>query len=261
MLNRFENKVAIVTGAGQGIGEATAERLIAEGGRVVLADISGKQNAVAERLGERALGAHCDVTNAEQVEILVQQAVERFGGLHVMINNVGLGARFQHVADISESEFDWAYRVNLKSAYLGLKYAIPAIVRSGGGAVVSISSAAGMSGFRGLGAYSAMKSGILGITRAAAAEYAHKRVRVNCVVPGMTRTVGALDYFKDNDKDPNELFNAHGITSMLGRVGEARELAAAIAFLSSDDASYITAHMLPVDGGMMASPGHAYTGD
>jgi NAD(P)-dependent dehydrogenase (short-subunit alcohol dehydrogenase family) len=259
-MNRFDGKVALVTGAGQGIGEATARRLAAEGARVAVTDISGRQEQVAASIGAQALALHCDVTSSKSLADTIAKIVDSFGALHVAVNNVGLPARFAHVADLSEEEFDRVFEVDLKSVFVGMKYQLPAIVSSGGGAIVNISSAAGASGFHGLSAYSAMKGGIMSITRAAAAEYACLNVRVNCVLPGMTRTPGALAHYERITDDPNAAMDQQGGESMMGRVGEPAELAAAIAFLASEDASYITGLMLPVDGGMLASPGLAYRG-
>jgi NAD(P)-dependent dehydrogenase (short-subunit alcohol dehydrogenase family) len=243
MAQRLGGKVAIVTGAGSGIGRAIATALHAEGASVALADITGNEKAVADELGDRTLAVRADVTSGAGVAALVAAAREAFGGLHVIVNNAGIDGDMGPLADSSEENFDRVIAVNLKGVFLGMKHALPLMVAGGGGSVVNIASAAGLVGFPMISAYCASKGGVVQLTKAAALEYAAAGIRVNAICPGLIDTplLAAID--------PAMTEVARAMTP-LGRLGRPEEIANLAVFLASDESSYITGAALPIDGGL-----------
>jgi NAD(P)-dependent dehydrogenase (short-subunit alcohol dehydrogenase family) len=239
---RLDGKIAIVTGAGSGIGRAIAIAFHAEGARVVVADISGEEKALAEELGGAVTAIRADVTHAGEVEDMVAAAGETFGGLHVIVNNAGIDGEFGAIADCSEENFDRVIAVNLKGVFLGMKYSLPPIVASGGGSVINIASAAGLVGFPTMPAYCASKGGVLQLTRVGALEYAAAGVRVNAICPGVIDTP-LIQKIGPALSDPAVA------QTPLGRLGRPAEVAAMAVFLASDESSYVTGAALPVDGG------------
>jgi NAD(P)-dependent dehydrogenase (short-subunit alcohol dehydrogenase family) len=244
---RFAGKVAIVTGAGRGIGEATALRLAGDGARLVAVDRAADgAEAVAEaigRAGGQALALTADVADADQVERTVALAVERFGGLHLAVNNAGISSDDAPTADQSLDSWNRTIAVNLTGVFHGLKYQIPAIIAAGGGAIVNVSSVFGGRALPGRSPYTAAKHGVIGLTRAAGLEYARQGVRINALCPGIIDTPLVR---AGGDASA-------GIAAMVpaGRLGLAAEAAAVIAFLLSDDAHYVTAADHAVDGGLL----------
>jgi NAD(P)-dependent dehydrogenase (short-subunit alcohol dehydrogenase family) len=246
-VGKLEGKVAVVTGAGSGIGRATARLFAAEGAQVVLADISGGQDEVAASIGVAAVPVHADVTVSADVARLVATAEERFGGLHVLANNAGAGQPRMPLAEVDEDLFDRVVALNLRSVFLGMRHGIPAMLRSGGGSIVNTASVAGLVGWKDQAAYSAAKGGVVQMTKSAALDYATRGIRINALCPGMTWT-GLAGGGDEGSTPPAELVPPQPMK----RWGMPAELAAAALFLASDDSSFVTGAAIPVDGGYVA---------
>lgn len=249
---KLEGKVAIVTGAGSGIGKATAELFAAEGAKVVGADwneSTGKKTAADIRAaGHEAEFCHADVSRAADVERMVKTAVERYGRLDSLVNNAAIQI-LARLVETTEEDWDRLHRVNLKGVFLGCKYAIPAMIRNGGGAIVNIASVLGFVGDPDLAAYCAAKGGVIALTRVAALTYGPERVRVNCIAPGDVETPLVADYF-NKDPHPERLRQEVYSKYALRRIADPREIAKAATFLSSDESSFMTGATLVIDGGL-----------
>lgn len=246
--NLFE-KVALVTGASRGIGAATARLFAREGARVVLAARSeadmGRIVAEIKASGGEALAVKTDVANAASVENLIKRAIDVYGKLDIAVNNAGIAGGNKPLVEVSEEVFDQVIAVNLKSVFLSMKYEIPAMQVQGGGAIVNVSSAVGLVGSRGgLAPYIASKHGVVGLTKAAALEYATQHIRVNAVAFGTILTEMNQHWYADE-----QIRQRMTSAIPMGRVGDPLEAAEAILWLCSDAASYVTGGTLPVDGG------------
>ncbi len=246
------NKVALVTGAGSGIGKATAEHFAQQGAKVVVVDWnaqSGEDTAAAiVNAGGRAVFCHADVSIACQVEAAVQTAVEHFGRLDILVNNAAIHI-FAKLVETTEADWDRTHSVNLKGVFLGCKYAIPVLKKSGGGAVVNIASVLGIVADPDLAAYCAAKGGVISLTRVAAMTYGADGIRVNCICPGDVETPPVLDYF-NRDPDPARLRNEIYSKYALGRIASPDEVARVAAFLASSQSSFMTGSAVVVDGGL-----------
>jgi NAD(P)-dependent dehydrogenase (short-subunit alcohol dehydrogenase family) len=256
----FSGRVALVAGGSLGIGRAVAERLARGGASVVLA--ARREDAVAEAAqaiaganGE-ATGISADVSTTQGARALVQTAVDRYGGVDILVNSQGI-QRYGKAEETEEPLWDEVLTVNLKSMYLTAHYAIPEMRKRGGGAIVNVSSVQGLATQTSVAAYSTSKAAIIGLTRTLAVDYAKENIRANVVLPGSIDTPmlrEAADLWR-GDLSVDEMIANWGSMYPLGRVGRPDEVAEVIAFLASDRASYITGAEFKVDGGMMAALG------
>lgn len=240
MGDRLTGKSALITGAGQGIGRAIAVRFSLEGASVVVSDINDDNaHAVAAELERPSLVNHCDTSNEQEVKAAIDATVDAFGKIDILVNNAGIAGA---------NDYDRTIAINLNGVYYGLKHGVEAMVKTGGGSIVNLSSMLGLISvpFPGVEAYTASKHGVVGLTKHYATNYGRQGVRVNCINPGWIRTqmtdplvnFNLTDYMNDN--------------SALGRMGEPEEVAAVALFLASDDASFVTGASYVVDGGWTA---------
>jgi NAD(P)-dependent dehydrogenase (short-subunit alcohol dehydrogenase family) len=246
---KFEGKVAFVTGGASGIGRAAALAFAAEGASVVVADVSETDNHETARMieaqGARALAVRCDVTRAEDIVAALDKTVEAFGRLDFAFNNAGVEPKgLSPTAEMPLEEWDRIMNIDLRGVFLCMKYEIPRMLEHGGGAIVNTSSGAGVIGIKGSPAYTAAKHGVIGLTRAAALDYAAQNVRINAICPGYIDTpmiaryaAGAEGRAKVISEEP------------IGRMGRPEEIAATVVWMCSDAAAFMIGHALVVDGG------------
>lgn len=250
MTSLLESRVAIVTGASRGIGMAAARAFAEAGAAVVLAARTAEAlDAVAGRItegGGRALAVPTDMTDPAAVERLVETAVTTFGRLDLAFNNAGSGHMPKPLADLTFEEFEWAIKANLYGVFLGMRFEIPAMLAAGGGAIVNMSSAAGLIGAPGMGAYSAAKHGVVALTRTAALDYGRRNIRVNALAPGPIENEQMAANLTDERR------NLIAGRLPMGRLGRTDEVARAAVWLCSDEASFITGAVLSIDGGRLA---------
>jgi len=212
----------------------------------VCADISGKEKEVAASIGAAALPLHADVAKEEDVRNLIAFAEERFGRLDILCNNAGFGGGMAPLHEQTTESWDRVHATNLRGVFFGMKYGVMSMMKTGGGAIVNTTSASGVVGWKHHSIYGAAKAGVNQLTKSAALDYAHLKIRINAVAPGTIWT-GLVQASKQYAEPPPGYFRLPGIP--MDRWGTAREIAAAALFLASDEASYITGHILPVDGG------------
>ena len=248
-LMRLANKIAVITGAGSGMGKSMAELFVREGARVVCADRSGKEAEVAASLGDAAVAVHVDVASSHDIQLMINTAVERWGRLDVLCNNAGFGGPMMPLHEQTEETYDNVHAVNLKGVFLGMKYGIIAMLRTGGGSIVNTASAVGLVGWKHHSVYGAAKGGVIQLTRCAALDYAQQGIRVNAICPGTTWT-GLVKASATNPTPPHDAKPPANVP--MNRWGLASELADAALFFASDESSYITGTALPVDGGYVA---------
>ncbi len=245
----MSGRVALVAGASKGIGAATAEAFAATGAAVVLAarDTSALK-AVADGIearGGRALAVGADVTDADSMRHLIEAALSVFGRLDAAFNNASAGPMPAPLADIEPDEFDLGIATNIRGTFLGMKFQIPAMLASGGGAIVNMASIAGLNGTANLAAYVAGKAGIIGLTKVAALDYADQGIRVNVVAPGPILTYHL-------EAAGPQAQRAAALSTPMRRVGITAEVARAVLWLCSDESSFITGTVIPIDGGQSA---------
>ncbi len=249
----LSGKVALVTGGSSGIGRATALAFAKEGAKVVVADLQIKEGEETVRMVELAGGeaafVKADVSRNNEVEKMMLEAVKRYGRVDCALNNAGIGGALAPTADCTEENWDRVISINLKGVWLCMKHEIAKMLEQGGGAIVNVSSGLGLVGQAGIPAYVAGKHGILGLTKAAALEYATMGIRVNAVCPGMTATPALVGRVVVKDKP--EIETQALSTIPMKRFGKPEEIAEAVVWLCSDRASYITGQSIVVDGGFL----------
>ena len=283
MTGRLHGKVAVITGGASGMGLATVERFVAEGASVVFCDLAPKASAdlverlgetkarmhhtrrveggpndgdaIADRLGDAATFVAADITDADQLESVLETAVERYGGLDIMYNNAGIGGNEGSIVECSDDVWDRVIDVDLKAVWRGIKLAAPRIAERGGGSIISTASVAAILGFPGLGAYGAAKAGVTELTRVAAIELAHQLIRVNCILPGGIVTPILYDSsLRDEPVDPDVMRVGMAHAQPIPRAGEPADIANAALWLASDESSFVTGQTIVVDGGLSIEP-------
>ncbi|WP_282033536.1 SDR family NAD(P)-dependent oxidoreductase [Metabacillus indicus] len=245
---RLEGKTAVITGGAGGIGRATAFLFAEHGANVVIGDAdheAGEKTAAAVReKGFSCLFVHTDAAKAEDVERLMDGAVAEFGGLHILFNNAGVSNQSVKLHDMEEVEWDRVVDINLKGVFLGMKYAVPHMKQSGGGSIINTSSVLGIKGKKRMAPYNASKAGVIALTKNAALDYGKDGIRVNAIAPGVIDTA-IVDEWRNDERR----WGIYTTSNALGRIGQPEEIAKAVLFLASDDASYVTAAALLADGG------------
>jgi NAD(P)-dependent dehydrogenase (short-subunit alcohol dehydrogenase family) len=250
-IQRLGGKVAIITGGASGIGAATARRLAAEGACVAIGDLNGaRAEQVAAEIGDRAVGVQFDAGDAASVELLVERTVAQFGRLDILHNNAAIMApevigNDTNPVDIDFSVWDKTMEVNLRGYLAGCKYAIPHMISSGGGSIILTASGSAVFGDLSNIAYGTSKAGILGLNRYVATIYGSQGIRCNAINPGLIRTEG------NKGNVPDVMLPIMERNTLVPRLGKPEDIAAAVAFLASDDAAFITGTTINVDGGML----------
>ena len=256
MANLIEGKTALVTGGGSGIGRATAIAFGAAGAKVVVADVdeAGGKETVAqiEAAQGTAMLVTADVSKASDVENMVNATVAAYGGLDCAFNNAGIQGALDQTADCTEENWDRITGINLKGVWLCMKYEIAHMLKSGGGAIVNNSSNFGLVGSNGMPAYSAAKHGVIGLTKTAALEYAQSSIRVNAVCPGPVQTPLVDKILSAQPDLADGIIASIKEREPIGRFGQPEEVATAVVWLCSPEASFVVGAILPVDGGFVA---------
>lgn len=251
-MTNWKEHVALVTGASSGIGRATAMAFAAEGARVILSDVQAEPGEAAVReirsRGGDAIFVKADVSRAEDAAMLIDRGIKTYGRLDMAFNNAGIEGVMATTADCTEENWDRTLAVNLKGVWLCMKHELRYMLARKSGCIVNCSSVAGLVGFQGLPAYAASKHGIVGLTRSAALECAKQGIRINAVCPGVIWTAMVERIVKEHPEMQAQL--AAG--EPMGRMGKPEEIAAAVLWLCSDSASFVTGQALPVDGGWVA---------
>lgn len=248
MLISFSNKVAVVTGGAKGIGGATATRFLSEGASVAVLDVDDTDGqALVSKFPDRGLFIHCDVSNSAQVGAAFDDVLRHFGGVDILVNNAGI-QRYGTVTETPEEEWDLVMNVNLKSAFLCSKAAIPSMLERGGGVVINVSSVQAMHTQRNVAPYTTSKSGLLGLTRSIAVDYAPS-VRCVAVCPGTVNTP-MLEWAVKQSPNPKALFDEVDDMHLAKRIADPTEVADLILYLASDRAGFITGHAYRIDGGL-----------
>jgi NAD(P)-dependent dehydrogenase (short-subunit alcohol dehydrogenase family) len=245
MTDRLKGKIAVVTGAGSGIGAAMATRFCEEGAQVVAVDVSGDQNELASRLGNACMPYHADVSNSADVQAMLQATIARYGRLNILCNNAGIDGSMHPAAEYPEAEFDRVWSVTGRSVFLGMRYAVPLMLACGGGSIVNTASVASVVGVPNMVAYCTAKGAVLQMTRTFAVDYAKHGVRVNAILPGAIDTAITRAM-------PAAFIHAATQATPMSRVGAPSEMANLALFLASDEASFVTGAAMAADGGYTA---------
>jgi len=248
----MDGKVVIITGAASGIGRATAQIFAREGARVIIADVNEKGGeetlSMINKQGHQGMFVKTDITVETDIKTLIDRAMNAHGRLDAAYNNAGVEGKQALTADMPPNEFDKIIAANLRGVYLCMRYQILAMLKGGGGAIVNTASAAGLIGIPGMSAYCASKHGVIGLTKAAALEYAKSGIRVNCVCPGAIDTPMLSRVTQTDPAVLGQLIASEPI----GRMGRPSEIGEAAVWLCSDHASFVTGHAMAVDGGLVA---------
>lgn len=249
---RLENKVAVITGGASGIGRATAEMFAREGAKVAIGDINdaGEVVSIIESAGAEVFSQLTDTADGDQVQALIDAAVRRWGGLDIIFNNAGIGAA-KPITEVDEDEFDRLFAVNVKGVFWGCKHALPHLLKRGGGAIVNMSSNAGLLGRAPDPIYSSSKHAVIGLTKSLAVTYAHQNVRVNAVCPGPIDTP-ALWRGADTEEERLERIPRILASCPAARIASSDEVAQAVLFLASDESRFISGVGLAIDGAKAA---------
>ena len=250
MENGFKNKVALITGGSFGIGRATAIAFAKKGTKIVIADWKENQETMdlIENSGGEAIFVKCDVSKSEDVKAMVEETINTFGQLDYAFNNAGIEGASAPTQDCTEENWDKTIGINLKGIWLCMKYEIPEMLKNRKGVIINCSSVAGLIGFQGLPAYVASKHGVIGLTKTAALENAPLGIRINAVCPGVIQTA-MIDRLTGKTKEAIKQFTE---LEPVGRFGQPDEIANAVIWLCSDEASFVTGVAMPVDGGFVA---------
>ena len=250
METTFRNKVVVVTGGSSGIGKATALSFAQKGATVVVVDWieNSETMSLLKKTGEKFLFIKCDVSKESDVKAMVEKTIKTFGRLDYAFNNAGIEGKSAPTQDCTEENWDKVIGINLKGIWLCMKYEIPEILKQGKGAIVNCASVAGLVGFAGLPAYVASKHAVVGLTKTAALENAKLGIRINAVCPGVIATP-MIDRLIKNDKEAEKQFAK---MEPVGRFGSPEEVANAVVWMCSDEASFVTGHPMVVDGGFVA---------
>lgn len=249
-MDRLKDKVAIITGAGSGIGRAMATIFAKEGAKVIVADYNeetaNETVDLIKRAGGKAMASKTDVSKADQIDAMVKLAVDTFGGLDILVNNAGV-VEMADIAHTTEEIWQKTIDVDLKGVFLGIKAALPELEKRGKGKIISTASIAGLVGFNGIPAYCAAKGGVVNLTRGLAVDLAAKKINVNAIAPGVIKTNMTSDILKDPKM-------AEGLLAQtpIGRLGEPEDIAWAAVYLASDESDFVTGEIIVVDGGWTA---------
>jgi NAD(P)-dependent dehydrogenase (short-subunit alcohol dehydrogenase family) len=254
---RFINKVAVITGAGKGIGRASAIGFAAEGAAAVIADIDAQAGAETvrqiEAAGGRALFVPGDIADEAYVKHVIAEAVRVFGGVDVLHNNAGVN-KYGTVVELAVEDWDWILGVNLRATFLTCKYAIPEMRKRGGGAIVNTASVQAFASQKTVAAYAASKGGIVSLTTTIALDHARENIRCNCIAPGSVHTPMLDEAASTFGGDqPDAMLAQWGDMHPIGRVGRPEEVALLVRFLASDDAAFITGACYRIDGGLLSN--------
>lgn len=249
-MNRLQNKVAVITGGAGGLGSATAERCADEGATVVIADIFKEPaKETAERIGRGAIGLHFDCGDPASIQAGIEETISRFGRIDILFNNAAvtapeLAAQDRTAVDTPIEIWDLIMNVNVRGVMLGCKYAIPHMIRQGGGSIINTSSDSALAGDNVRIAYGASKAAVVGITKYVAAQHGHQNIRCNAILPGPILTSSLAQY--------PELVDMLKRQALMPRLGEPRDIAAMVAFLAADESEFITGQAYSVDGGHLS---------